>query len=121
MFKLQNTLTTKWRFFFFQERINGNYGEVSTTAKTIDKTAERNLDYLMPSAGVSVIFEDGQEEAYLTIKLVDDEIMEMAESFTVVLSGVNGGAKLGGPIVMEVCYLPCFVMITGVKKQMVDC
>ncbi|XP_039258016.2 adhesion G-protein coupled receptor V1-like isoform X1 [Styela clava] len=83
-------------------RLHGHYGEVSVTVKTMDKTAKRSVDYLTPTAGINIIFKDGQKMAYAKITIVDDEEMEMTETFVVVLSGVNGGAELGNHLITEV-------------------
>lgn len=94
---LQSTI-----IFTFQSRIFGHYGEVSVTIKTLNGTATRGLDYLAPVEGTTVIFVDDQTEAHARIPLIDDEEMEMEESFSLVLSGVQGGAKLGQYLIMPV-------------------
>ncbi|CAK8694047.1 unnamed protein product [Clavelina lepadiformis] len=83
-------------------RSEGNYGAVSVRVTAINQTARRNVDFLLPSAGVLVTFENEQSDAYVTVPIVDDTMMEGEEKFTLALAASSGGVRLGSRKFSEV-------------------
>ncbi|WP_168204113.1 Calx-beta domain-containing protein [Aliikangiella coralliicola] len=74
-------------------RDGGSYGEVSVSLVTQDDSATATNDYVASSQ--TLTFADGEIEKVITISLVNDNVYESDESFSVVLSNVTGGATLG--------------------------
>ena len=58
------------------------------------ETAVENEDFFAPVDRLS--FADGSSVGYINITLIDDDVMEAAESFRVSLLSVQGGALIGG-------------------------
>ena len=69
---------------------------------SLNQTAQRNVDFLMPSTGVTVKFEDGQTVAQLSITLIDDSLEENEETFTLAITSVSAGGRIGKKKYMEV-------------------
>ena len=75
---------------------------MSVRVTAINQTARRNVDFLLPSAGVLVTFENEQSDAYVTVPIVDDTMMEGEEKFTLALAASSGGVRLGSRKFSEV-------------------
>uniref|UniRef100_UPI003AAD5B8E adhesion G-protein coupled receptor V1 n=1 Tax=Centroberyx gerrardi TaxID=166262 RepID=UPI003AAD5B8E len=73
-------------------RLAGRTGRVLIYWEAQPITA--SLDDFSPSSG-NVTLQDGQREATIAITIADDEEVETAETFTVTLLRVIGGAQLG--------------------------
>jgi len=58
-----------------------------------------------PIAGVLNIF-DQQNESTISLDIIDDNIPEFSESFTVELTSVSGGARLDGTLRTTSTILP---------------
>lgn len=67
---------------------------VSVDYQFIDGTANNPLDYLGTNG--TVFFAPGETVQTISVPLVDDQLVEDAETFTVVLSNPSGGVPLGG-------------------------
>ena len=74
-------------------RTGGSYGEVSVDLVTQDGSAQAASDFIAVSQ--TVLFADGEAEATISIDLVNDDVYEFDESFSVKLFNVTGGATLG--------------------------
>lgn len=75
-------------------REGGSVGAVGVTYATADGTAFAPGDYGSASAQLSWADGDGAAKTF-TVPIVDDAVVETAESFTVGLSAPTGGATLG--------------------------
>lgn len=71
---------------------------------SLNQTARRNIDFLLPSDGLVVEFEDGQTVAEASVHIIDDEEMEEAETFTLAITNPEGGVELGDRLLTEVCF-----------------
>jgi len=49
----------------------------------------------MPSSGVTVTFEDGQTMAHMSVTLIDDNLIENEEMFTLAITSISNGGKIG--------------------------
>lgn len=77
-------------------RQDGDEGVVSVDLATVDGSATAGLDY--QATAQTLIFGNGDSgDRIVSIPLLDDEVSENLESFTVGLTNVNGGANLGTP------------------------
>ncbi len=97
-------------------RINGSTGAVTVDYATSDGTASAGSDYAAASG--TLTWADGQGGAQtFTVTISDDTSAESAESFTVALSNVSGGASLASPSIASVTILddenPNLTMILG--------
>ncbi|WP_455209182.1 Calx-beta domain-containing protein [Kaarinaea lacus] len=75
-------------------RTSGSFGTVTVNYNTVDGTATANGDY-SPVSGI-LTFADGVTSQTITIPILNDMVYEVSEQFGVQLSGVTGGASLGG-------------------------
>uniref|UniRef100_A0A667YA34 Adhesion G-protein coupled receptor V1 n=1 Tax=Myripristis murdjan TaxID=586833 RepID=A0A667YA34_9TELE len=73
-------------------RLAGTLGRVVIYWEALPITA--SLDDFSPTSG-NITLEDGQREATIDITITDDKEVETAETFTVTLLRVIGGAQLG--------------------------
>ena len=78
---------------------NPSSEEVRVTVTTMDGSATEDSDY-EPEATV-VVFQPGETEATLPIDISDDEVNELPESFSAVLSAPEG-AQLGDDMVATI-------------------
>ena len=77
-------------------RSGGSQGAVSVGVAVADGTAIAGSDFLAAPEPTTVTFADGElAAAIVTIPLLDDQLQEDLESFTVTLSDPIGGATLG--------------------------
>lgn len=74
-------------------RVGGTYGDVSVDFATENGTAIGGSDFVSASGTLS--FRDGEAAHSISIALIDDQVAESDESFTVKLSAPTGGALLG--------------------------
>ncbi len=77
------------------KRVGGSRGDVSVDVDTTPGTAVANVDYTPVSS--TVFLADGQTVGTFSIPIVNDNIFEPAETFTVTLSNPTAGAVLGTP------------------------
>ncbi|WP_286232502.1 Calx-beta domain-containing protein [Thalassotalea sediminis] len=70
-------------------RENGSYGELNVAYQTLDGTALSGSDYT--SKNGTVIFADGEIEKSITISIIDDNVDESNENFSVTISSDNEG------------------------------
>ncbi len=73
-------------------RTNGSFGEVEISLYTQDDSAVADLDYVAISE--TLVFADGETEKTLTLELLDDDIYENDEQFSVLISLIAGDAVL---------------------------
>ncbi|SVB89596.1 uncharacterized protein METZ01_LOCUS242450, partial [marine metagenome] len=73
---------------------------VTVQYKTVDGTAKEGEDYTAATGDIT--FEKGGREATISISLLDDELAEGSESFTIELTSEAVGIDLGGRTSMEV-------------------
>jgi len=73
---------------------------VTVQYKTVDGTAKQGEDFT--AATGDIIFEKGGREATISISLLDDELAEGSESFTIELTSDAMGLDLGGRTSLEV-------------------
>jgi len=76
-------------------RINGSYGAVSVDVHSADGTAFENDDYSYIASTLN--FADGEISKTVTVGIVDDNIYEGNESFSVSLSNPTGGSQVVSP------------------------
>ncbi|XP_077203699.1 adhesion G-protein coupled receptor V1 isoform X3 [Paroedura picta] len=81
----------------------GNFGSIQLHWEATPATA--SLDDFMPSFG-NLTFADGQEMGMIEITIIDDDIAESIEMFSVTLLGVTGGARLGDDVLVAVTIPP---------------
>lgn len=87
---------------FLKIRHDGSYGNVFVVVNSINQTAQRNVDFLLPSSGVTVYFADGQTKAEMSVGLLDDDLIEHEEKFTLALTDASGGARIGSRKTLDV-------------------
>ena len=76
-------------------RHSGDYGNIFVVINSINQTARRNVDFLMPSSGITVKFEDGQTTAHMSITIIDDQLIENEETFTLAITSISNGGRIG--------------------------
>lgn len=76
-------------------RTGGSSGAVTVTYSVDGRTASPGSDYITPSG--SLTFQDGETSKTIDITLVNDDIFEPDEEFTVGLLGTNGVGQVGAP------------------------
>ncbi|XP_054843539.1 adhesion G-protein coupled receptor V1 [Eublepharis macularius] len=81
----------------------GKFGSVHLYWKATPATA--SLDDFTPPFG-NLTFADGQETGVIEITIIDDDIVEFLEMFSVTLLGVTGGARLGDDVLVAVTIPP---------------
>ena len=74
-------------------RTNGSTGTVTVHYATADGTAQTPSDY--PNTSGTLTFNDGETSKPITVPVIDDNIPEGTENFTLTLSSPTGGAVLG--------------------------
>ncbi|XP_015282612.1 PREDICTED: G-protein coupled receptor 98 [Gekko japonicus] len=96
----------------------GKFGSIQLHWEATLATA--SLDDFMPSFG-NLTFTDGQETGIIEITIIDDDIVEFIETFSVTLLGVTGGARLGDDVLMAVTIPPndSPVGVFGFKEKFV--
>lgn len=77
-------------------RVGGSTGAVSVDFTTSDNTAIAGSDYESNSGTLN--FADGETSMDIVVNILDDQIEEATETFTIVLSNVGGEATLGNAI-----------------------
>ena len=83
------------QLFFVKIRSKGSYGAVSVVVVASDGSALRNLDYRIPASGVAVQFDHNVNASYIRIPIVNDDLMEYEEYFTLKLLKTTAGARIG--------------------------
>jgi hypothetical protein len=73
---------------------------VTVQYKTVDGTAKQGEDFTAASGDIT--FDQGGREATISISLLDDELAEGTETFTIELTSEAVGIDLGGRTSMEV-------------------
>jgi uncharacterized delta-60 repeat protein/uncharacterized repeat protein (TIGR01451 family) len=76
-------------------RTNGYDGIVTVQYATVGNTATPGQDYA--TAANILTFSDGDTMKTINVPIIDDLLVELTESFSVVLSNPQGGATLTGP------------------------
>ncbi|KAL8203636.1 UNVERIFIED_CONTAM: hypothetical protein K2H54_058534, partial [Gekko kuhli] len=96
----------------------GKFGSIQLHWEATPATA--SLDDFMPSFG-NLTFTDGQETGMIEITIIDDDIVEFIEMFSVTLLGVTGGARLGDDVLVAVTIPPndSPVGVFGFKEKFV--
>ncbi|HZE73418.1 MAG TPA: Calx-beta domain-containing protein, partial [Pyrinomonadaceae bacterium] len=74
-------------------RTSGSVGTVTVSYATTDGTAIAPADYAATSG--TLTFNDGEMSKTITVPIIDDNIPEGTENFTLTLSNPTGGAVLG--------------------------
>lgn len=74
-------------------RSGRTYGEISVEVVTVDGTATAGTDYVAVTS--RLVFTNGQTVATLAISILDDELDETDETFSLHLRDPQGGAVLG--------------------------
>ncbi|KAJ8018062.1 G-protein coupled receptor 98 [Holothuria leucospilota] len=78
-------------------RGSGTFGRVSAFYSVQNVTAMPDgVDYILTDG--EVVFLDGQSEAYIRATIINDQIKEFSETFSVTLTDPQGGAILGSNI-----------------------
>nr|XP_047904941.1 adhesion G-protein coupled receptor V1 isoform X8 [Anser cygnoides] len=82
-------------------RKHGTYGYVTANFLSRSISALPNgIDYLIHNN--SVTFNHGQNQTFIYISIIDDEVSEFAEQFEIQLTGATGGAVLGLHLVSQI-------------------
>ncbi|KAH0628079.1 hypothetical protein JD844_008789 [Phrynosoma platyrhinos] len=81
----------------------GQFGTVNLYWEATPSTA--SLEDFTPSFG-NLTFSDGQMTGVIEITIIDDDIVEFLEMFSVTLLRVTGGARLGEDVQVVVAILP---------------
>lgn len=66
---------------------------MTVTFKSIDGTALSGIDYVLMANQVTLLRQ--QTSAAIPIRIIDDSLPEVAETFTIQLDQVSGGGVLG--------------------------
>jgi hypothetical protein len=74
------------------QRYPGTFGDITVNWSTQDINTTTGIDYSTISGDLTLL--DGQNSAEFNIVIVDDDVIEPAESFNVILDSVTGGATL---------------------------
>jgi len=74
-------------------RIGGSIGSVSVDVVSSNLTASAGLDYILVQQRLD--FVPGQTSSNMAIQLINDQVVELPESFSLVLTNATGGALLG--------------------------
>jgi hypothetical protein len=74
-------------------RTNGSVGTVTVNYATADGSATTPSDYTSTSG--TLIFNDGETSKSISIPIIDDNVPEGSQAFTISLSNPTGGAVLG--------------------------
>jgi subtilisin-like proprotein convertase family protein len=78
-------------------RINGSLNTVGVTLTTAGATATSGVDFV--GVSTNLVFPPGLTNMNVLIPLIDDNLQEGSENFTVRLSGASSGAAVGTPSV----------------------
>ncbi|XP_048838820.1 adhesion G-protein coupled receptor V1 [Brienomyrus brachyistius] len=81
-------------------RRRGTYGQIMAEYITRSFTALANIDFILPNG--SVTFNQGQNQTYINVSIIDDLDREYSEMFEIQLSGATGGAILGRHLVAQI-------------------
>ncbi|MBD1845315.1 DUF4347 domain-containing protein [Cyanobacteria bacterium FACHB-63] len=76
-------------------RTGGSTGAVTVTYSVDGRTALPGSDYITPSG--SLTFQEGETSKTIDITLVNDDVFESDEDFTIGLLGTNGVGQVGAP------------------------
>jgi len=76
-------------------RTFGTAGQITVDIVSSDVTAEEGVDY--QSVNQTLVFLDGEQNQRITVALIDDQIEESEESFSLNMSNSTGGAITGSP------------------------
>jgi uncharacterized repeat protein (TIGR01451 family) len=76
-------------------RTNGHTGFVSVNYRTVDSSAIGGFDYVPTNTVLA--FADGETRKTISIGILEDNLMEGAENFTVQLSNPTGNSTIGAP------------------------
>ncbi|MEL7333017.1 MAG: Calx-beta domain-containing protein, partial [Cyanobacteria bacterium J06560_2] len=85
------------------ERTEGSQGDVSVTVELTDGSATAPDDYT--STPITVTFANGETTKTVTLPIVNDDLLEPTEAFSIALSGLTNGATLGAQSTAEVAIL----------------
>ena len=78
------------------ERVGGNDGLVTVDFNTSDLTAIAGQDYVAIANPRTLAWADGDsDQKQVSIQILNDDLIEPAETFAITLSSVRGGASLG--------------------------
>nr|XP_056705119.1 adhesion G-protein coupled receptor V1 [Euleptes europaea] len=96
----------------------GRFGSAHLYWEATPATA--SLDDFTPSFG-NLTFTDGQEMGMIELTIIDDDVVEFLEMFSVTLLGVAGGARLGDDVLVTVTIPPndSPVGVFGFKEKFV--
>ena len=78
-------------------RTGGDEGTVTVNFATSDETATADEDYDAATAE-TLTFQDGETSKDISVRIIDDDIVEEDETFSVALSSPTGGATLSDPV-----------------------
>ena len=73
-------------------RKGGNYGSITVKFTVTEVNATAGVDYVVSSN--EVIIDDGARETTIDIVLLDDNLMEYAEQFTITINSVLGKTSM---------------------------
>ena len=81
-------------------RTGGSFGDISVDYATVDGTAVDGEDYIATSG--TLLFLDGETSKTFSITILNDELFEIKEGFTINLKNISIGASLNAPTTTEV-------------------
>jgi hypothetical protein len=76
-------------------RAFGSSGEVTVDLSSSNGSAEAGVDYT--SVNQTLVFAEGENSKLVTVSVIDDQVEEGDESFSLSLTNVTNGAVLGSP------------------------
>ena len=76
-------------------RTNGNTGAISVDYHTTNGTAVAGADFDATSGRLTIA--DGQISGTISVRIIDDFLIEGNETFQIVISNPTGGATISGP------------------------
>jgi len=73
-------------------RTGGSFGDISVDYATVDGTAVDGEDYIATSG--TLLFIDGEISKTFSVTILNDELFEIKEGFTIILKNISIGASL---------------------------
>lgn len=86
--------------YIFLHHKGGSLGVADVKFSVRNGTAFLGEDFTISSGTVQ--FSNGQNSSSINIPIIDDDVPEQRDTFTVTLDSVTGGAKLGSPTTVAV-------------------
>ena len=81
-------------------RTGGSFGDISVDYATVDGTAVAGEDYILTSG--TLYFVNDEMSKTFSVTILNDELFEIREGFTIILKNISFGASLNAPTTTSV-------------------